>query len=138
MEAHLEGLAYTGTAATEKTLRSLDPRGMPGQMSVEQMIRHLVRTDAGEAERAFARRFESWWLDQGRGLGPVARDLRNDAAHRVYEKAPDGPGWRMELTGRRRPIMLANFARDYRHQLEGLQRLVAEAERLAGATAPRQ
>lgn len=129
MEAHLEGLAYTGTAAAEKTLRSIDPAGMQGQMSVERMIRHLVRDDAGEADRVFARRFESWWSDRGRGLAPVARDLRNDAAHRVYEKAPDGPAWRMQITGRSRPILLEDFARDYGRQLEGLGELVVEAER---------
>jgi hypothetical protein len=129
MEAHLEGLAYTGTAAAEKMLRSLDPTGMRGQMSVEQMIRHLVRDDASEHVQGFARRFESWWLDRGRGLGPVARDLRNDAAHRVYEKAPDGPAWRMQITGRSRPILLEDFARDYGSQLEGLGELVTGAER---------
>ena len=37
MEAHLEGLAYQGTAAAEKTLRSIDPHEMRGQMSIEQI-----------------------------------------------------------------------------------------------------
>ncbi len=36
MEAHLEGLAYQGTAAAEKTLRSIDPESMRVQMSIEQ------------------------------------------------------------------------------------------------------
>jgi hypothetical protein len=134
MEAHLEGLAYTGTAAAEKTLRSLDPAGIPDQVSVERMIGHLVRGDVDETTRALARRFERWWMDQGRGLGPVARDLRNDAAHRVYAKSPDGPGWRMEISGRRRPILLEDFARDYRRQLDGLSELLVEAEWSAGVT----
>lgn len=33
MEAHLEGLAYTGTSAAEKTLRSIDPEAMQEQIA---------------------------------------------------------------------------------------------------------
>lgn len=35
MEAHLEGLAYTGTAAAEKTLRSIDLEAMSDQMPIQ-------------------------------------------------------------------------------------------------------
>src|ERR1700758_1205042 len=55
LEAHLEGLAYTGTAAAEKTLRSLDPDGIRSQASIEQMIRSLKDTARPAEEQAFAR-----------------------------------------------------------------------------------
>jgi hypothetical protein len=118
MEAHLEGLAYTGTAAAEKTLRTLDPAGMPNQIPVEGMIRHLRQGAASESVTSFVGRFERWWFDSGRGLAPTARDLRNDSAHRVYAKSPDGPGWRMEITGRHEPILLSDFASDYLNDLQ--------------------
>jgi hypothetical protein len=133
MEAHLEGLAYTGTAAAEKTLRSIDPEALSAeQMSVERMIR-IVRTEGRPPEeREFASRFNGWWFAEEQ-VAVVARDLRNDAAHRVYEKAPDGPLWRMDIG--QRTVPLADFAERYSAHLESLVDLVERAEQLAGAHA---
>ena len=92
LEAHLEDLAYTGTAAAEKTIRSLDPEGIRGQAAIHDMIRSARGRESAE-EQAFARQFGNWWTGRDRGTryGEVARDLRNDASHDVYYKAPDGP-----------------------------------------------
>jgi hypothetical protein len=137
LEAHLEGLAYTGTAAAEKTIRSLDPDAIPDRASIAQMIRTAVGLESAE-EVAFARDFENWWTGRQRGTryAEVARDLRNDAAHDVYEKAPDGPRWRMRL-GNRQPIFLDEFANGHVGELDELEALVARAEALAGAAAVR-
>jgi hypothetical protein len=87
MEAQLEGLAYQGTAAAEKTLRSIDPESMGVQMSIEQML-VFVKADARPAAaREFGAVFGRWWQAEDQ-VAWVARELRNDAAHRVYEKAP--------------------------------------------------
>jgi hypothetical protein len=50
MEAHLEGLAYTGTAAAEKTLRSLDVEAMSDQMPMQPSKRKKA-----DCERSAAR-----------------------------------------------------------------------------------
>lgn len=137
LEAHLEGLAYTGTAAAEKTVRSLDPEAIPDRASIAQMIRIAVGRESG-VEVAFARDFESWWTGRQRGTryAEMARDLRNDAAHDVYEKGPDGLRWRMRV-GNRQPIFLDVFANGYMGELAELAALVARAEELAGAAAAR-
>lgn len=137
LEAHLEGLAYTGTAAAEKTIRSLNPTAIPDRASIAQMIRTAVGLErAGEV--GFAHDFETWWTGRQRGTryAEVARDLRNDAAHDVYEKAPDGPRWRMRL-GNRPPVFLDEFTNGYVRELDELELLVARAEQLAGAAAVR-
>jgi hypothetical protein len=128
MEAHLEGLAYTGTAAAEKTLRSIDPDAMRDQMPIQEMLRVAKAADRPAEEREFGGRFERWWFGE-RQVAAVARDLRNDAAHRVYEKAPDGPLWRMEISGR--TIPLAEFVDRYEAHLRQLAELVERAEHLA-------
>jgi hypothetical protein len=135
LEAHLEGLAYTGTAAAEKTIRSLDPANIPDRASMAQMIRAGLNLD-GDQQQAFARAFEGWWTGRRRGTryAEVARDLRNDAAHDVYEKAPEGPLWRMRI-GSRQPIALDEFARGYVDELGEFEALVTRAEELA-ALAP--
>jgi hypothetical protein len=66
----------------------------------------------------------------------VARDLRNDAAHDVYEKAPHGPRWRMRV-GNRQPIFLDEFTNGYLGELGELELLIARAEQLASAAAVR-
>jgi hypothetical protein len=135
LEAHLEGLAYTGTAAAEKTVRSLDPEGIPDRVSIAQMIRAALACKSDE-KRAFAREFEAWWTGRRRRtrFAEIARDLRNDAAHDVYEKAPDGRRWRMRI-GDGQPVALDDFARGFLHELDELEALLARAEELA-AVAP--
>jgi hypothetical protein len=134
MEAHLEGLAYTGTAAAEKTLRSIDPDAMQGDMPIQRMLA-IVKAGARPAdERDFGGAFERWWF-QADQVAWVARELRNDAAHRVYEKALNGPLWRMDIANR--TIVLREFAERYGAHLRGLSDLVARAEALAGIAAPR-
>lgn len=137
LEAHLEGLAYTGTAAAEKTIRSLDPTAIRDRASIAQMIRAAMDLESAD-ELGFARDFETWWTGRQRGTryAEVARDLRNDAAHDVYEKAPDGPRWRMRL-GNSRPIFLDQFTRGYVGELNELELLIARAEQLAGESAVR-
>jgi hypothetical protein len=130
MEAHLEGLAYTGTAAAEKTLRSIDPAAMGGQMPVQEMIAIVKEDRRPGDERAFGRAFEEWWFGAGQ-VATIARDLRNDAAHRVYEKAPDGPLWRMEIG--RRIVPIGEFGLEYSAHLDELSELVDQAEALAVA-----
>jgi hypothetical protein len=132
MEAHLEGLAYTGTAAAEKTLRSIDPEAMADQMPIHVMIRLVTGNGRSAEEREFGRKFSDWWFGNEQ-VAVVARDLRNDAAHRVYEKASDGPLWRMDIG--RRTIPLGEFAEAYGTHLTGIADLVAEGERLAGVHA---
>jgi hypothetical protein len=130
LEAHLEGLAHTGTAAAEKTIRSFDPANIPDRSSIAQMIRAALGLPGAE-EQALAREFESWWTGRERTrYAEIARDLRNDAAHDVYEKAPDGPRWRMRI-GNREPISIDEFARGYADELVELERLVTRAEELA-------
>ena len=136
MEAHLEGLAYTGTAAAEKTLRSLDVEGMGEQMSMERMIRVVRGRERPREERELGGDLNDWWFAADQVAG-VARDLRNDAAHRVYEKAPDGPLWRMEIG--RRVLPLAEFAERYGTHLELLAALRIGsdlADRLRGQEPP--
>lgn len=135
LEAHLEGLAYTGTAAAEKTIRSLDPHEIPDRASIAQMIRPAMTRERTE-EQAFAREFETWWTGRQRGTryAEIARDLRNDAAHDVYEKAPDGPRWRMRI-GNREPVALDDFAHGFLRELDELEALVGRAEALV-APAP--
>jgi hypothetical protein len=130
MEAHLEGLAYTGTASAEKTLRSINPIAMREQMSVERMIQVVRAQEQSPEEQAFGRSFNDWWYAADQ-VAVVARDLRNDAAHRVYEKAPDDALWRMEIG--RRTIPLREFAEHYAEHLDALADLVGEAEQLASA-----
>ena len=90
---------------------------------------HLVRGhDPRAMERDFGRDFERWWFAEDQ-VAWFARELRNDAAHRVYEKAPDGPLWRMEIAGR--TIALADFAERYSAHLGGLAELVERAGELA-------
>ena len=136
LEAHLEGLAYTGTAATEKTIRSVDPNGIPSMAPIQRMIIEAKAERQTPATRAFAGEFENWWVGRQRGtrFAQVARDLRNDAAHRVYEMAPDGPRWRMELS-QGRPIAIDDFANGYLLELEELETLVGSAEELAAVAA---
>lgn len=130
MEAHLEGLAYTGTAAAEKTLRSIDPEAMREQMPIEQMLRIVKANERSEEEREFGRAFERWWFAENQ-VAWLARELRNDAAHRVYEKAPDGPLWRIEIANR--TMALAEFGERYSAHLGDLARLVERATELAMA-----
>jgi hypothetical protein len=133
LEAHLEGLAYTGTAATEKTIRSVNPDELSGQMSVELMIR-AVRAETNSPEASFAGAFEAWWFGRERGtrFTLTARDLRNDAAHSVYDKAHGEGRWAMEIRNSH-PILLDEFASGYLHELGELSALVADAEQLAAA-----
>jgi hypothetical protein len=136
LEAHLEGLAYTGTAATEKTIRSVDPDGIASHVSIEQMIR-AVKADAQPREhQEFGHDFEAWWMGAQRGTryAQTARDLRNDAAHDVYEKSPEGPRWQMRLE-RRRPVALDQFALGYSQELNELEALLVRTEELARVAA---
>lgn len=130
MEAHLEGLAFAGTAAAEKTLRSIDPDAMREQMPIHEMLRVVKADGRASDERSFGSDFERWWFGERR-VAAVARDLRDDGAHRVYEKAPDGPLWRMEIAGR--TITLSEFAERYGAHLDGLAELVERAAELAFA-----
>jgi hypothetical protein len=130
MEAHLEALAYTGTAAAEKTLRSIDPEAMSDQMPIQQMLRTVKADGRPDERRDFGRAFVRWWFGDGQ-VAWFARELRNDAAHRVYEKAPDGPLWRMEIAGR--TFALADFAEGYSPHLGGLAELAERAAELAFA-----
>lgn len=137
MEAHLEGLAYTGTAAAEKTIRALDPAAIAERASIQEMIRVAVGGDRSADVVAFARRFEGWWVGRGRAtrFSQVARDLRNDATHATYTKTPNGPGWEMRIRGGRGAIPLSDFAQGYLDELDSLQDLVNEAAQLAVAEA---
>jgi hypothetical protein len=132
MEAHLEGLAYTGTAAAEKALRSIDPEAMREQMPIHAMILVVSSDDRRREEQAFGRSFQQWWY-AAEQVAVLARDLRNDAAHRIYEKAPNGSLWRMEIG--QKVVQLDEFAERYRDHLGSLAKLVDEAEQLAGAQA---
>jgi hypothetical protein len=97
-------------------------------MPIQRML-VIVKADARAAdERAFGRVFEEWWFGEQQ-VAWLARELRNDAAHRVYEKAPDGPIWRMDIAGR--TIALADFAERYGRQLREFASLVERARRLA-------
>lgn len=132
LEAHLEGLAYAGTAAAEKTIRSVDPDHLRSDTSVENMIRTLrARKDSPEA--SFAGAFEKWWSGRNRGTrwAQTARDLRNDASHSFYEKGPGTGDWLMVIRDRN-PIFLNVFTIEYLQELEELAALVADAEQVAG------
>src|SRR5690349_17687874 len=85
MEANLEGLAYAGTAAAEKTIRSLDPDRISDGRGIEAMIREAKSIESADAQ-SFAREFEAWWMGSERGTrnGQIGRDLRNDAGHNFY------------------------------------------------------
>lgn len=132
MEPHLEGLAYTGTAAVEKTLRSLVVQATGAQMWVEGMIRILRGRDLPREEQELGGAFNDWWYAAAQ-VAAVARELRNDAAHRVYEKAPDGLLWRIEIG--QRVLPLRDFAERYGTHLESLAALIDRAEQLAGVPA---
>jgi hypothetical protein len=99
------------------------------------MIRAALTRERAE-EQVFAREFETWWTGRHRRTryAEIARDLRNDAAHDVYEKAPDGPRWRMQI-GNRQPIALDDFVQGFLREIEELEVLVRRAEELA-ALAP--
>lgn len=131
LEAHLEGLAYTGTAAAEKTIRSLGPDRIPERSSISQMIL-AARACESEPEQALARDFETWWTGRERGTryAEVARDLRNDAAHDVYDKMRNGRRWTFRMD-RRHPILIDEFAQQYLQELAELEVLVTRAEDLA-------
>jgi hypothetical protein len=47
------------------------------------------------------------------------------------KKAPDGPAWRMEITGQRDPILLADFVAGYEQALDRLEQLVSAGEEIA-------
>jgi hypothetical protein len=132
LEAHLEGLAYSGAAAAEKTIRSIDPERIRSEAPIAEMIRAVKGEEQSLEHREFGREFEAWWMGTQRGTrhAQVARELRNDAAHDVYEKAPDGRRWRMKLEGHR-PVPLDEFASGYVRELAELERLVDRAEELA-------
>lgn len=138
LEAHFEGLAYAGTAAGEKTLRSLDPDAFGSDsLPIHTMIEIAKRERYPVEIRDFARRFETeWWFGQVDGVcwPPIARDLRNGAAHRIYEKAPDGPAWRFTLAGRRAPILIEDFLGGYLASLQALEQLIGSAEQIAVPT----
>ena len=120
LEAHLEGLAYSGTAAVEKTIRAVAPDEIQDQARVEQMLAVARRRNADVAG-GLAR----WWQDGARELPKIARELRNDAAHSVYEKRPLGPIWVLEID-RRDPIPIGDFAREYGDHLTVLTQLSVE------------
>lgn len=134
LEAHLEGMAYTGTAAAEKTIRSLDPERINGTDAIPRMILAGKRLDLDGDGQAFVSAYEEWWTGRQRGTrhAELARDLRNDAAHNVYEKGPDGLYWRLKI-GRREPTALSEFIAGYLIELEELEQLVAWAENIARA-----
>lgn len=137
MEAHLEGLAYAGTAAAEKTIRSLDPAAIGERVPIHVMIQTAVAGNRSPDVAAFARSFEGWWVGRGQRnrFAQAARDLRNDAAHATYTKTSNGPQWAMRIRGGRGAISLDDFAQGYLNELDSLQRLVNEAEQLAVAEA---
>ncbi len=60
------------------------------EQKIQEMLRFVKANGRPAEERAFGALFERWWFGE-RQVAAVARDLRNDATHRVYEKAPDGP-----------------------------------------------
>lgn len=137
LEAHLEGLAYTGTAAAEKTIRSVSPELIPEQGSIQNMILAATRADLAPEAAAFVQEFSAWWVGRGRRTryAQAARDLRNDAAHTFYGKTQRGPRWRMTIRGGRGPIDLTSFAEGYLEELDALAELVARAEQLAAQAA---
>ena len=132
LEAHLEGLAYTGTAAAEKTIRSVDPESVSERLPIQEMIRAALRAGPSEDAVAVIRSFEGWWVGRGRQIrcAQAARDLRNDAAHASYAKTQDGPQWQMSIRGGR-DIELMTFATNYLDELADFQGVVDQAERLA-------
>jgi hypothetical protein len=83
---------------------------MSDQMPIQQMLRTVKADGRRDEERNFGRDFERWWFAQDQ-VAWFARELRNDAAHRVYEKAAHGPLWRMEIAGYQNNA-LSNHARD--------------------------
>jgi hypothetical protein len=97
-------------------------------MPIQHMLRTVKADGRRDEEGDFGRAFERWWFGEDQ-VAWFARELRNDAAHRVYEKAPDGPLWRMEIAGR--TIALADFAERYSAHLGGLAELVERAAELA-------
>jgi hypothetical protein len=132
LEAHLEGLAYRGTAAAEKTIRSLDPDSIRSDASIANMIRIVKGNDQPLEHREFGRTLYRWRMGTDRGTrhAQLARDLRNDAAHGVYEKAPAGPRWRIRLEARP-AVALDKFVTAYVGELAELEQLIASAEELA-------
>lgn len=137
LEAQLEGMAYTGTAAAEKTIRALGPdRGDDDHMSIEHRIR-AAKAGPSAGERLLASDFETWWMGRQRGtrVAQTARDLRNDAAHDVYEKAPDTIQWRVRIRNSQ-PVSLDDFARGYQAELDELAQLVERALELPVAAGP--
>jgi len=132
LEGHLEGIAYMGTAAAEKTIRSLAPLTLTDQGNLPTMIR-LAKNLPEPGARDFATQFETWWMQRGRPTryAQAARDLRNDAAHSAYEKTAEGVGWCMRIRNQREGIELTEFARGYLAELGELDVLVAEADELA-------
>jgi hypothetical protein len=136
-EAHLEGLTYTGTAAAEKTIRSIAPDAIRGQQAVERMVQAALGGGLDRESEAFVRRFESWWVGRGQQhrFAQAARDLRNDAAHAFYGKTPNGLRWQMTIRGGRGPLDIENFRVGYLGELDRLEQLVVEAEALPAAAA---
>lgn len=137
LQAHLEGLGYTGTAAAEKTIRSVAPDAIPQHDSIDRMILAARRCELDDGQQAFVGRFESWWVGRGQPtrFAQAARDLRNDAAHAAYVKGPNRARWQMRIRGGRGPIDLDTFARGYLDEVAALGLLVDEAEQLATAAA---
>jgi hypothetical protein len=88
LEAHLEALAYTGTAAAEKTIRSVDTENIGSHARIEEMIR-VAKREEGSRRAEFGRLFERWWMGADRGTrnAQTARELRNDAAHSLQLSA---------------------------------------------------
>lgn len=134
LEGHLEGLAYMGTAAAEKIIRSLDPDALPDEGNIQSMIRSAKELP-NPAARDLASQFETWWMQRGRPTryAQAARDLRNDATHSTYEKTAQGERWGMTIRGRRERIELSEFARGYLVELDELTEIIADADQLAVA-----
>ncbi len=136
LEAHLEGMVYSGTAAAEKTLRSAAPEFFGQEESIQSMLRRGLARDALDAETtSFLRSFERWWVGRGRQAryAQAARDLRNDAAHAFYRKAPLGGRWRMSFRNGHARLDIGDFREGYLEELRLLEPLVAEAARLGAA-----
>jgi hypothetical protein len=136
LEAHLEGLAYTGTAAAEKTIHAIGIRVITGDPPIQAMIRSAK--EQPDQLGALAREFDTWWSGRQRGTrhAQTARDLRNDAAHQIYEKSEYESRWRMRVRNGR-PVALDDFAAGYVIELDELERFVERVEKVlqpAGGT----
>jgi hypothetical protein len=112
-----------GSFISEPTVRRLVAGKLPHRRGDRRNIWDPPKARRASRLHLSAESSEDWT----RFLLPVTHD--------VYEKAPDGPVWRMRLEGRR-PVPLDEFATSYVQELAELEGLVSRAEELAAAVSP--